>query len=97
MKKLQKMIDACAERVENRWQRLSVRKQRKVVILFFTGYLLITTCVILMVWYDSKSHDMRQKPAIEHISNPLLQKKKTALRAENSSSTILKNREYERK
>ncbi|MDN5423237.1 MAG: nitrogen regulatory IIA protein, partial [Chryseobacterium sp.] len=93
MKKLRVFIDACACRLEKRWQRLSAREQRKFLILFFTGYLLVTGCVILNVWYDAKSANTLQKARIDHIRNPTLQKD-TSLK--DSSSIILKNNLHER-
>lgn len=83
-------------RLEDWWQKLPAAKQRKLVILFFAGYLLVTASVILSVWYNAKTDNSR-KSTIQHISNPLLQKRKSGLHAEDLSSTPLKNKQYERK
>ncbi|MFP3596889.1 nitrogen regulatory IIA protein [Chryseobacterium sp. SIMBA_029] len=93
MKKLKLFIDSCANRLEKRWQKLSARDQRKFLILFFTGYLMVTGFVIVTVWYDAKSESNMQKARIDHIRNPTL-KADTPLK--DSSSIILKNNLYER-
>jgi S-methylmethionine-dependent homocysteine/selenocysteine methylase len=88
MKKLKAFFHSCESRIEERWQKLSARKQRKVVVLFFAGYLLITGCVILTVWYDARTEARRRNSDIEHIRNPILQSKK---QYGDSSIIILKN------
>jgi len=93
MKKLKAFFHSCESRVEERWQKLSARKQRKFVVLFFAGYLLITICVILTVWYDAKTEARRRKNDIEHIRNPVLQSETQY----GDSSSILKSKKNERK
>ncbi|MBT2621893.1 nitrogen regulatory IIA protein [Chryseobacterium sp. ISL-6] len=93
MKKLRLFIDTCVYRLEERWQKLSSTKQRKFLILFFAGYLLITGFVIMSVWYDAKSANSIEKARIDHIRNPVL-KQDTPLR--DSSSTHLKINSDER-
>ena len=95
MKKLRANIDRYFDKLEERWQALPVRKQHQYTLCFFVGYLLLTAGVIFKVWYDtSKSgNDM----IIEHIENPVLKKNGSPARLQDSVSTILKNRIYERK
>jgi hypothetical protein len=93
MKKLKAFLHACETRIEARWQKLSDRKQRRFVALFFGGYLLITGCVILTVWYDAMEDAKSRKNQIEHIRIPILQSEKQF----GDSSSILKSKEHERK
>lgn len=93
MKKLKAFLHACESRIEARWQKLPDRKQRRFVVLFFAGYLLITGCVILTVWYDAKADARMRKNQIEHIRNPILQNETQF----GDSSSILKSKEHERK
>ncbi|MCY1662615.1 nitrogen regulatory IIA protein [Chryseobacterium sp. SL1] len=92
MKRLKALRINCENRIEEYWHSLSPRKQRRFVLLFFTGYLLVTGCVILKVWHDGKADAQMRKNEIEHIRNPTLQSKK---QFGDSSSIILKNQEHE--
>lgn len=94
MKKLKAILHSWETRIEGRWQQLSAKKQRKFVVLFFVGYLLITGCVIVGVWYDSKSTAQTQENGTSHIRNPILKHEK---QLGDSSSIISKNQSYDRK
>ena len=87
-------MDRYFDKLDERWQALPVRKQHQYTLYFFVGYLLLTAGVIFKVWYDKKSgNDM----IIEHIENPVLKKNGSPARLQDSESTILKNKIYERK
>ena len=87
-------MDRYFDKLDERWQALPVRKQHQYTLYFFVGYLLLTAGVIFKVWYDKKSgNDM----IIEHIENPVLKKNGSPARLQDSVSTILKNKIYERK
>lgn len=87
MKKLKALFHSCEDKIEERWQKLSAKKQKKFVIIFFAGYLLVSTCVIATVWYDAKTETNLQKNVIEHIQNPIL---KQGRQLDDSSSIIRK-------
>lgn len=95
MKKIRTDMDKWFEKLDERWRTQSLRKQHKYTLYFFAGYLLLTVGVIFKVWYDaSKSNnDM----VIEHIENPALKKKGSPALLQDTLSTILKNKIYERK
>ncbi|MCT2561799.1 nitrogen regulatory IIA protein [Chryseobacterium herbae] len=97
MKKLRIFLHTCETRLEQRWQKLSARRQRKFVILFFAGYLLVTGCVVLKVWYDAKTEALKPRPIREQIRNPILEDKNPELELKDSSSTQQKKEGYERK
>ena len=88
-------MDRYFDKLDERWQALPVRKQHQYTLYFFVGYLLLTAGVIFKVWYDtSKSgNDM----IIEHIENPVLKEKGGPALLQDTLSTILKNKIYERK
>jgi hypothetical protein len=83
--------------LEERWQKLSARKQKRWVILFFSGYLLITGCVVFKVWYDAKNDAIKAKSDTGRIINPIQQQKKPGSLLKDSLSTTQKNKDYERK
>ncbi|MBM7421298.1 MULTISPECIES: nitrogen regulatory IIA protein [Chryseobacterium] len=95
MKKLKANMDRYFDKLDERWQALPMRKQHQYTLYFFVGYVLLTAGVIGKVMYDtSKSgNDM----VIEHIENPVLKKNESPARLQNTLSTILKNKIYERK
>ncbi|SUJ23417.1 Uncharacterised protein [Sphingobacterium spiritivorum] len=95
MKKLRANMDRYFDKLDERWRELPLRKQHQYTLYFFVGYLLLTMAVIGKVMYDtSKSgNDI----IIEHIENPVLKKSESPARLQDTLSTILKNKIYERK
>ena len=95
MKKLRAIMDRYFDKLDERWRELPLRKQHQYTLYFFVGYLLLTMAVIGKVMYDtSKSgNDI----IIEHIENPVLKKSESPARLQDTLSTILKNKIYERK
>lgn len=95
MKNLRTNIDRWFDKLDDKWQALSVKKQHRYTLYFFVGYLLLTVGVIFKVWYDAgKSNN---SIVIEHIENPVLIKKGSPASLQDTLSTILKNKSYERK
>ena len=95
MKKLRANMDRYFDKLDERWRELPLRKQHQYTLYFFVGYLLLTVAVIGKVMYDSSKsgNDM----VIEHIENPVLKKSESPARLQDTLSTILKNKIYERK
>lgn len=93
MKKLRIFLHTCETRLEQRWQKLSAREQKKWVILFFTGYLLLTGGVVLTVWYDAKTDPLQHKPVMGHIRNPMIEQEKPL---RDSSLKPIKNNAHEK-
>lgn len=87
MKKLRANIDSYFNKLDECWQTVPLRKQHEYTLYFFVGYLLLTVGVIFKVWYDTAKPD--NDMLIEHIENPV--------RLQDTISTILKNKFYERK
>ena len=88
-------MDRYFDKLDDRWRALPLRKQHQYTLYFFVGYLLLTTMVIGKVWYDTRKSD--NSMVIEHIENPVLKKKEGSARLQDTVSTILKNKIYERK
>lgn len=87
-------MDSYFDQLDDRWRELPVRKQHKYTLYFFVGYLMLTAGVIAKVWYDTGKSESDMK--IEHIENPVLKSGNPAS-LQDSVSTILKNKIYERK
>lgn len=75
MKKLKESIHQYFEQIDNRWKRLSLRKQHQYMVVLFIGYLLLTITVILKIWYDTGSN--KDKMQINHIENPVMKTVRT--------------------
>lgn len=88
-------MDRYFDQLDERWRALPVRRQHRYTLYFFIGYLLLTAGVIAKVWYDAGKSSGRM--VIEHIENPVLQKKERPASLQDTLSTILKNKFYERK
>ncbi|ANF50329.1 hypothetical protein A0O34_07280 [Chryseobacterium glaciei] len=96
MKKLRIFLNSCERRLEERWQKLSDRKQKKLVILFFAGYLLLTGCVVMIVWYDAKNETKINNAADGHIRNPVLKQQQGRSELKDLSLKPIKNQDHER-
>lgn len=94
MKKLRANMDRYFDKLEERWQVLPVRKQHQYTLYFFMGYLLLTAGVIGKVVYDTGKSD--DEINIRHIKNPILKENESPARLQDTVSTILKSRIYER-
>ncbi|SFQ49788.1 hypothetical protein SAMN05444144_10620 [Flavobacterium akiainvivens] len=88
-------MDRYFDRLDDRWRELPIGKQHQYTLYFFVGYLMLTAGVIAKVWYDTGKSENDMK--IEHIENPVLKKRESPARLQDSVSTILKNKIYERK
>lgn len=95
MKNLRTTIDKYFDKLDERWRVLPIQKQHQYMLYFFLGYLMLTAGVIGKVWYDTSesSNDI----GIEHIKNPVLKKNESPAKLQDTLSTILKNKIYERK
>ena len=76
------------------WRALPLRKQHQYTLDFCVGYLLLTAGVIFKVWYDTSKSGNNM--LIKHIENPVLKKSESPARLQDTVSTILKNKIYER-
>lgn len=94
------MIKNRCDNLDSHWQKLPPGKQRKWIICFFAGYLLLTAGVILTIWHDARTG--KHHPAAHHIRNPILEKSgngvpvKDSLILNNKGYEIKKNKGYER-
>jgi hypothetical protein len=71
MEKIRTMIRNQYENLNSDWQKLSPGKQRKWIVCFFAGYLLLTLIVVLNVWYGAEKDTMKNNVAADHIRNPI--------------------------
>lgn len=96
MKNIRSMITSRCDDLNSHWQKLPSGKQKKWVILFFAGYLLITGCVVANVWYDAHKASVTEKPPIDHIRNPVLNKEKSGSPAKEPSTVKPKEKGHGR-
>lgn len=95
MKEIRKNIDNLLDRLDKGWEQLPLEKQHHYILCFFTVYLLLTAWIIFKIWYDTAR--FHNAIAIEHIGDPVLNKKESSVYLQGKGSTILKNKIYERK
>lgn len=95
MKKLRANMDTWFDTLDTRWRELPLKQQYRYLICCFLCYLILTIAVILKVWYDTGKSNHRL--AIEHIENPVVKKKESAISIQDSLLKIIKNKSHERK
>jgi hypothetical protein len=76
MKTIRINIDKWFDRQDKSWRGLSLEKQRKYTLCLFLVYLLLTSVVILKVWYDMSKSNNRM--VIGHIENHVRKKESLA-------------------
>lgn len=94
MKNLRTIINNWFDRLNEQWRSLSLKRQHRYTLLLFAGYALLSIIVILKVCYDVGNSE--NSMTIEHIENPVIQQKKSPVSPQDSITTILKNKLYER-
>lgn len=94
MKKLRANIKTWFDKLDEKWRELPVQQQYNYLLYCFLGYLILTIAVILKVWYDTgkSNHSL----VIEHIENPVVKKKESAISMQDSLLKIIKNKSHER-
>ncbi|MGX9987167.1 hypothetical protein [Soonwooa purpurea] len=86
MKKFRKSIDQYLQQLEKRWQKLPKSRQNLFTKIFFAGYVVLTSTVVLQLWFKgSSSH---KTLSIGHINNI---PKRTVDRQTSSETIQLKN------
>lgn len=88
MKKLRANISTWFDKLDKQWRALPVQQQYKYLLYCFLVYLILTIVVILKVWYDTGKSNHRV--VIEHIENPVVKKKKSAISLQDSLLKIIK-------
>lgn len=94
MKKLRTTINNWFDKLDEQWRDLPVKRQHHYTLLLFAGYAVLSLVVIAKVCYDVGKSD--GKLTIEHIENPLIKQKKSSASPQDSITTILKHKMYER-
>nr|WP_288834401.1 nitrogen regulatory IIA protein [uncultured Flavobacterium sp.] len=95
MKKLRVNLDTWFNKLDMKWRALPVQQQYRCLMCCFLCYLILTLAVILKVWYDFEKS--KHSLAIEHIENPVVKKKESAISIQDSLLKIIKNKSHERK
>lgn len=95
MKNIRNDIDKWLELLDKRWEELPIKKQRQYLLHFFTGYLLLTTVVIINVCFTTARS--KNDLDISHIESTVPLQKKSSAALQDSVKSILKNKIYERK
>lgn len=93
MKNIRSNLDRYFEQLDKHWRTLPVKKQHQYTLYFFVAYLLLSAGVVFKVMYDTSTSE--NDMVIEHIENPVLKSKDSAL--QDSISTSQKNQFYENK
>ena len=88
-------MDTWFNKLDMQWRALPVQQQYKYLLYCFQGYLILTIAVILKVWYDTEKNN--HSLVIEHIENPVVKKKESAISMQDSLLKIIKNKSHERK
>lgn len=88
MKKLRANINTWFDKLDMQWRELPVQQQYNCLLYCFLGYLILTIAVILKVWYDTgkSNHSL----FIEHIENPVVKKRESAISLQDSLLKIIK-------
>lgn len=84
MKNIRKNMDRYIDKLDERWQALPLRKQRRYTLYFFMGYLLFTAAVVFKIWHDAEPPESDM--VIEHIENPVLKKNESPASVQDTSS-----------
>lgn len=87
-------MDTWFDTLDKRWRELPLQQQYRYLMCCFLCYLILTLAVILKVWYDFEKS--KHSLAIEHIENPVVKKKESAISLQDSLLKIIKNKRYER-
>lgn len=95
MKNLRNTIDNWLYKLDKDWEAIPLERQHKYLLYFFTAYTLLTTGVIFKVCFDTAGADHNLE--IGHIENPPLKEKKSPAYGQDTLSTMLKTKIYERK
>ena len=94
MKNLRAPLSNWFDKLDRQWRELPVKKQRRYMLLFFSGYVLLTILVIGKVYCEvGKSGE---GITIEHIENPVIPQNKSSVSPRDSITTILKRKLYEK-
>lgn len=95
MKELREKINTWFNALDTRWRQLPLQQQYRYLMCCFLGYFLLTIAVSLKVWYDfeKSNHSL----PIEHIDNPVVRKKESAISLQDSLLKIIKNNKHERR
>ena len=95
MKNIRNNIDQWLENLDQRWDKMPIKKQHNYIRYFFAAYLLLTAVIIFNVWQDTAESD--NHIVIGHIENPVPAKKESSAALQDSLKSILKNKIYEKK
>ena len=95
MKKVKTYINNELRETKEQWSKLSVKQQRRTVLIIFAGYFSICMIVIIKACYNIETGNTPM--VIEHIENPVLNNRDSSLKKMDSLSQVLKNKLYERK
>lgn len=88
MKKLRENMDTWFNKLDMQWRALPVQQQYNYLLYSFLVYLFLTIAVILKVWYDTGKSNYSL--AIEHIENPVVKKKESAMSLQDSLLKIIR-------
>jgi len=95
MKNLKESMRSYLVEIDNRWKKLSIKKQHQYLVVLFMGYLLLTITVIFKIWYDIGNTS--EKMVIHHIENPVTNKIPYRDSLKSTINNSLKATIYERK
>jgi hypothetical protein len=88
MKKLRADIDQWLDQLDKHWDAMPVKGQHKVILYFFTAYVVLTAVVIFNVCRDT-AH-AQNSLAVEHIENQNPIGKESSVELHDSLKPIVK-------
>lgn len=94
MKNLRTIIDNWYDKLDGLWRAMPVKRQYRYTLLLFAGYALLSVIVVGKVCYDVGKSD--NGITVGHIENPVVRQNKSSVPPQDSISTILKKRIYEK-
>jgi len=95
MKNIRNNIGQWLESLDQRWDKMPIKKQHSYIQYFFAAYLLLTAVIIFNVWQETKGAGKHM--VIRHIENPVPARKEVPAALQDSLKSILKNKIYEKR
>ncbi|WP_026713756.1 nitrogen regulatory IIA protein [Flavobacterium daejeonense] len=95
MKNLRVKIQTWFDKKDRLWRELPMDKQHEYTLYFFAAYLVLTIGVVVKVCYDVGKSNLGI--TINHIENPIVRKKESAISLQDSLLKIIKNKKHERR
>lgn len=88
MKQLRAKIDRWIDQLDKNWETMPIKRQREVILYFFTAYFLLTAILIFNVCRDTA--ETENSHSFEHMQNLDPAVNKSSAKPQDSLKPILK-------